>query len=149
MTSLFSYKYKLFSIFIATVLSFVLFGCNNNLINATIDDQEFKLEIAKTVEEKARGLSGRKKLNKDSGMIFLYNQPQTLSFWMKDTLIPLQIIFVDGCTIVDIQEMGVEKNPSNPTKNYMSQALADKAIELNSGSVSKSEIGKSIAQLCN
>lgn len=126
----------------------MLFGCNKNSLDATIDGQKFKLEIAKTVDEKAQGLSGRKKLNKSSGMIFLYDKPQILSFWMKDTLIPLQIIFVDGCKIVDIQEMTVENDPRNPQKTYFSKQPADKAIELNLGTIDSNNVYKEIAELC-
>jgi len=134
--------------FIIAASSITLFGCVKNSLGATIDGKKFKLEVAKTVDEKAQGLSGRKKLNKSSGMIFLYDKPQILSFWMKDTLIPLQIIFVDGCKIVDIQEMTVENDPRNPQKTYFSKQPADKAIELNTGSISDGVIGKTINELC-
>lgn len=67
---------------------------------------------------------------------------------MKNTYIPLQIIFIDGCTVVDIQEMTVEKNPANPEKLYRSKHPADKVIELNSQSVSEKIIGLKINELC-
>ncbi len=51
------------------------------------------VEVAKTDEERARGLMGRERLPADQGMVFLYRQPVTNRFWMKDTLIPLSIAF--------------------------------------------------------
>lgn len=82
-------------------------------------------------------------------MIFLYDKSSYLQFWMKDTLIPLQIIFVNGCEIVDIQEMAVEKDPANPQKIYRSQELADKAIEVNRLTFQKEIVGQKVNSLCN
>jgi len=135
-------------------LTFLLSGCSKNLndhqfISATIGEKKFNLEIAKSEEAKRTGLSNRKKLEQESGMIFLYDKPDYLQFWMKDTLIPLQLIFVNGCKVVDIQEMAVEQNPSAPTKIYKSKAQADKAIELNKDSVNQDIIGQNLKELCN
>ena len=55
---------------------------------------QFIVEIARTPEEQARGLMNRQSLAPDRGMIFPYDPPQFASFWMKNTLIPLDIIFV-------------------------------------------------------
>lgn len=60
-----------------------------------IGDDEYKVEEAKTKEEKSKGLSKRESLDEDSGMLFYFDTPQTVSFWMKDTLIPLDIIFIN------------------------------------------------------
>jgi len=54
----------------------------------------FQVELARTPEEQARGLMFREKLNTDSGMLFLYDVPVLASFWMKNTLIPLDMIFI-------------------------------------------------------
>jgi len=65
-----------------------------------------KAEIAKNDEEKSQGLMHRKKLDDGEGMLFIYNRDQILSFWMKNTLIPLSIAFIasDG-RIIDIKDM--------------------------------------------
>lgn len=64
----------------------------------------FTVEVARTEEEQAYGLMNRNELAPDRGMIFPFAQPRQASFWMKDTLIPLDIIFVrsDG-TIANIE----------------------------------------------
>lgn len=56
----------------------------------------FAVEIADTAAERARGLMFRKDLPQSSGMLFLYEHPQPLSFWMKNTLIELDMIFLDS-----------------------------------------------------
>jgi uncharacterized protein len=63
----------------------------------------FTVEVAATAEQQERGLMFRKSLAGDRGMIFPYEPAQEVAFWMKNTLIPLDIIFVrsDG-TIVRI-----------------------------------------------
>ena len=65
----------------------------------------FTVEVAATPEQQERGLMFRRSLAGDRGMIFPYDPPQEVSFWMKNTLIPLDIIFIrsDG-TIVRITE---------------------------------------------
>ena len=56
----------------------------------------FSLELAKTLSEKQKGLMGREKLNERSGMLFLYDKPHQAVFWMKNTIIPLDIIFISS-----------------------------------------------------
>jgi uncharacterized membrane protein (UPF0127 family) len=68
----------------------------------------FTVEVARTPEEQATGLMNRQALAPDRGMIFPYVPPRDASFWMKNTLIPLDIIFVrsDG-TIARIEPQTV------------------------------------------
>ena len=67
---------------------------------------EITVEIARTEEEKAQGLMYRKKLPDGEGMIFIYDRDQQMSFWMKNTVIPLSIAFIasDG-RIIEIKDM--------------------------------------------
>ena len=54
----------------------------------------FIVEVARTPEEQAQGLMNRQSLGPDRGMVFPYEYPQPVAFWMKNTLIPLDIIFI-------------------------------------------------------
>ncbi|HWT51551.1 MAG TPA: DUF192 domain-containing protein [Caulobacter sp.] len=54
----------------------------------------FQVEIAATRAEQAKGLMFRKSLAPDHGMLFVYKRPQPAAYWMKNTLIPLDIIFI-------------------------------------------------------
>lgn len=55
----------------------------------------FSIEIADTPEERAQGLMFREAMPRGEAMLFVYEHPQPASFWMKNTLIPLDIIFTD------------------------------------------------------
>lgn len=60
-----------------------------------IGGKQYRVELAETEQEKEEGLQGVKDLPEDQGMLFVYNKPQTVGFWMQDTLIPLDIVFID------------------------------------------------------
>lgn len=53
----------------------------------------FKVEVAADYDSRAKGLMFRKKLGKNAGMLFVYEEPGRRAFWMKDTFIPLDILF--------------------------------------------------------
>jgi hypothetical protein len=57
--------------------------------------QTLCVEVAKTGEEKAKGLMFRRKLESNAGMLFVFKKPTTNGFWMKNTSIPLDIGFFD------------------------------------------------------
>ena len=114
---------------------------------AVIGDRAITLELATTSEERQRGLSNRTSLHPDAGMLFVFEEERELSFWMKDTLIPLDILFIDGeQRIVDIQIMVPE--PGVPTRNltvYPSAEPAMYALEVNAGVAS--ELGLTVGML--
>jgi hypothetical protein len=60
-----------------------------------IKDREIRVEVARTPEERAQGLMGRERLGKDDGMLFLFEVEDRHGFWMKNTLIPLSIAFIE------------------------------------------------------
>ena len=55
---------------------------------------KFVVEVARTPQEQAQGLMHRQSLAPDRGMIFPYDPPRATAFWMKNTLIPLDMVFI-------------------------------------------------------
>ena len=60
-----------------------------------IGNKEYNVKEVTTPEDKAKGLSGVESLPEDEGMLFIFDPPEDVKFWMKDTLIPLDIIFIN------------------------------------------------------
>ena len=88
-----------------------------------------QVEIADTPGEIQTGLMGRSALAEEAGMLFVFDQEQILSFWMKDTLIPLSIAYIDAeGRIVDIQDMQPLDETIHP-----SAEPARYALEVNQG----------------
>jgi uncharacterized protein len=91
-----------------------------------------QVEIADNTTLRDRGLMGRQSLATDSGMAFLWPQPTTATFWMKDTLIPLSIAFWDSSgKIVAIKEM--TPCSSDPCPTYGAPVPFAGAVEANPG----------------
>jgi uncharacterized protein len=91
-----------------------------------------RVEVAQTDEQRKRGLMGRRHLDADAGMIFLYFEPTDSSFWMKNTHIPLSIAFFDRAgRIVDILDM--EPCRAEPCPSYYPDEPYFGALEVNAG----------------
>ena len=90
------------------------------------------VEIADDPEERAEGLMHREALPENHGMLFLFEEPQELSFWMKNTLIPLDILFFDAAGQV-IGYDSMVPCEEDPCLQYTSSGLATIALEVNAG----------------
>ncbi len=99
--------------------------------------QTFRIEIAKSARQQVQGLMYRRHLAADAGMLFPYDSPRRLSFWMKNTFIPLDLLFIaaDG-RIVTIQERAVPHSLA-PIRSR-GKVLA--VLELNGGTASRLNI---------
>ena len=106
----------------------------------TINNNIFNLEIASTSLEKSIGLMHRTHLNKNTGMIFIFKDEKPQSFWMKNTLIPLDLIFIDSNNqIVDIKH-SFQPCKSEPCESYTSSKPAIYVLEINGGLAKEMEI---------
>ncbi|MCD6132380.1 MAG: DUF192 domain-containing protein [Candidatus Hydrothermae bacterium] len=98
-------------------------------IKATCKGNILYLEVAETPEEIKKGLMFRESLPESTGMLFVFPGEDYLSFWMRNTYIPLSIAFLDSQgIIVDIQKM----RPLDE-KPHTSRKKASLAIETNEG----------------
>jgi uncharacterized membrane protein (UPF0127 family) len=84
-----------------------------------VKDKEIRVEVANTPEERGRGLMGRKELGDSEGMLFIFETEDYHSFWMKNTLLPLSIAFVDKegriLRITDMKPLTLESHaPPKP-----------------------------------
>lgn len=64
-------------------------------IKIKIGSKPYEVKIAQTDEEKEKGLQGVNELPENEGMLFIFDEAEDVSFWMKDTSIPLDIVFID------------------------------------------------------
>ncbi len=98
------------------------------------------VEIADTPKERDLGLMNRNTLEEGKGMLFVFKEPEMLSFWMKNTLIPLEILYFDA---VGEFVNAVEMVPctKDPCPLYEAAALSKYALEVNPGFRTSNEIG--------
>ena len=94
----------------------------------------FTVELALTPGQQAQGLMYRQSMPADAGMLFVYDRVQPASFWMKNTLIPLDMLFIaaDG-RIVNIHERAVPESLDSVSSDGPVKAI----LELNGGMASR------------
>ncbi|MDC7221894.1 MAG: DUF192 domain-containing protein [Spirochaetales bacterium] len=117
------------------ILLILTFSCSTKSAHGleealmTIKGHDITVELARTNEERQTGLMHRESLDEDRGMLFIFDDERTRSFWMKNTLIPLSIAYIDrDGVIVDIRDMEPLDTSSVP-----SAAPAMYALEVNQG----------------
>lgn len=99
-------------------------------ITLVADGHVLNVEVAATIDERACGLSHREYLPANHGMLFVYDDERTLTFWMKDTNVPLSIAFLNSeREILEIQKM----MPNRTEQRYTSARPARYALEANQG----------------
>jgi hypothetical protein len=69
-------------------------GTGTLVLKTDSGDHSFSIEVATTDEERARGLMFRRSLPENAGMLFIYDRPQPAAMWMKNTPIPLDMVFI-------------------------------------------------------
>ena len=103
-------------------------------IHSSTGVHRFTVQVAATEEQQERGLMFYRSLGPDQGMIFPYNPPQEVSFWMENTLIPLDIIFIrpDGtiARITNAKPLDRTPLPSGATIGAVLEIRGGRAAEL-------------------
>ena len=121
-------------IYVWIILGFTFFlaGCQpveNVILRGPDRSVIIDVEVADEPTERAKGLMFRKDLPKGHGMLFVFDEPEVLSFWMKNTVIPLDILFFGG------DEQFVSSATMNPCKEdpcpvFSSTGMAKYALEV-------------------
>lgn len=121
-------------------LSFSTFGLKYQTAIIELQGHEFSVQIADTQRKQTKGLSQRQTLDPQQGMLFVYSEEQPLTFWMKDTLIPLDIVFFnkDGSFNSlhhSMRPCPTLKHATTQCTLYKSASPAQFALELKGGTV--------------
>ncbi len=107
------------------------------IINTNNDDYTFDIEIADTSEERAKGLMYRESMKDNHGMLFIFDEEQELNFWMKNTLMPLDMIFFDhDYKIVHIQH-DAQPCKKDPCEVFSSLKPAKYVLEVKGGTTER------------
>ncbi len=130
----------------------LLLGCNrqdssdiitplgpDHYFDIAIEDKLIRLQLAVEAEELRRGLMYRKNMGQNEGMIFLYTKPQRMSFWMRNTPLPLDVGFISSDGVLQ------EFYPLYPYDETTVVSRSDElqyALELNQGWFQKNNINR-------
>ena len=119
------------------------------VVNATFvvpdgENPTVRLRVANEPQERQSGLMHRESLANNSGMVFVYGEAQQVSFWMKNTLIPLDMIFVaPNGTVLNVQHASTQPNAStSELKTYPSDGKAKYVVELPRGFANRTGVGQ-------
>ncbi|MFO7793708.1 MAG: DUF192 domain-containing protein [Candidatus Nanohaloarchaea archaeon] len=125
-------------IFLSIVLGISLYDSPQELpkedrAEIIFENHSFDVEIADTPEEREKGLMNRENVGENEGMLFVYEEEDYRSFWMKNTFIPLDIIFLDSnLEVINIEKANPEPNTSDDNlQRYRSESPAQYVLEIN------------------
>jgi hypothetical protein len=109
----------------------------NRFMTIYVADRPFRVEIADTPEKHALGLMNRRTLKSDYGMLFVFAEEELRSFWMKNTLVALDMIFLNGAGQVVGMHESVPPCTADPCPSYESELPARYVLEVAGGTAKK------------
>lgn len=135
-------KHLMTSVCVVT-LALLLAGCGSSqdsaqlrTVTMKIGRETFTLEVAETEAARETGLMNRKSMPADRGMLFVFEHRQFLRFWMRNTLIPLDILYVDADgKVMNIRQMKPLDETTIPSTDPVLYA-----IELNQGAAARAGV---------
>ena len=120
------------------VLLSLLSGCASAGSWVELGGQRYQVEVADDDAERARGLMFRDELAAGTGMIFLHDREEPQAYWMKNTKIPLDILYFDNARKLVAQQRDVPPcTAGDACPPYPSNAPARYVLELNAGEAAK------------
>lgn len=134
---------------ISGLMILFVYGVDFESKSIWLNGHKFNVEIADSPVKRSRGLMFRESLQPDQGMLFVFDKPEKLSFWMKNTRIPLGIAFFSEDLVLNqiIDPMEPHLDDLTRPKTYESSKPSVLALELKSGRFRELKIEKG-AQLC-
>jgi hypothetical protein len=129
---------------LAVFLVFLVMGCatkaqgtfskSDLAIASAAKTHRFRVELAVTPNQRAQGLMWRRHVDAASGMLFLYPQDMVIRMWMKNTLVPLDMLFIDReGRVVSVKERAVPQSLAVISSGQRARAV----LELAGGTVSR------------
>lgn len=99
------------------------------VVNLTAGIHVIKAEVAGTEAQREQGLMMREKMGPNEGMVFLFHAPAAVCMWMKNTLVPLSVAFLDK----DGRIINIEDMKPQTTDSHCAKKMAHYALEMNMG----------------
>ncbi|HET7932147.1 MAG TPA: DUF192 domain-containing protein [Rhodanobacteraceae bacterium] len=118
-------------------------GCNRtrpeprDTASVVLAGHRFSVEVAATPAEQAHGLMDRTSMPADHGMLFVFREDMPRTFWMKNTLIPLDMLFFDSQYRLVAIQANAQPCKANPCRLYPSEVPARYVLELNAGAAAR------------
>lgn len=133
-------------IFFLAILRFTKIQPKKSQSQLEVGKCKFNVDLATTEQQKEQGLSGREKMDKLTGMLFIFTTAQPYHFWMKDMNFPLDFVWIKGNKIIDLSyNIPPPKNNQNIARVFPKESV-DKVLEINNGLINecKIEIGNEV-----
>lgn len=109
-----------------------------SVVSLQVNNQSFQLQVANTSSEQQTGLSYRKSLPKNQGMLFVFASSQVECFWMKGMEFPLDIIWLNSTK--QVVRIAADVSPATYPHSFCPLTPAQYVIELNAGEVADTDI---------
>ena len=118
-----------------------LFSFQRTSGQATINGKTYNVTIVNTEESRRKGLAGKKGLDDNEGMLFMFPQKKRHQFWMQGMTFPIDIIFINDDTVTDISKNAQPLDPENLNYPLFSPSQdVNYVLEVNAGEADKNNI---------